>query len=152
MKKLLSLALAILAIFALALSIVGCESGSDEFVGEYIRKNDGCRHNIVHTVDGERMSTGELSVDGDGILTLNNGGVGTYKFIAYNSRFEDLGRNYLLFEGDITWEDVDGILYVKGTLYAKDESNKTRIFDKEFKLEGKTLVDVVYPTVRYEKQ
>lgn len=147
MKKIISLLLAILTVCTLALGMSGC--GSSEFTGTYMRKNTSRLHYIV-CPEGTGTWLHDDEIEGDATLVIESGGKGRYYFTAYDASY--YGDNYIIMDGEIDWEVVDEYLYVSGTVYFKDESGKSIELNKQYTLEGKTLVDTESPSIRYTKQ
>ena len=142
MKKVLFILVCILVLF----TICGCNSS--DFIGTYTRETSW-NHKIV-CPEGTGTWLNSSSPEGVNTLVIENGGKGRFYFTANNGAY--YGENFILYDGEITWEVVDEYLYVEGTLYAQDESGESYELNREFKLEGKTLVDAGTPEIRYNRK
>ena len=142
MKKLLSCILVVTLCFMLS----AC--GSSKFVGTYERETSRKHYIVVPKSAGQWLHNDTIT--GTATYEINSGGTGRYYFTANKAAY--YGENYVIIDADIEWEVVDDYLYVTGTAYYKDESNDSFEIDEQFVLEGKTLVDATYDTIRYNKK
>lgn len=147
MKKCVSLLLTVLIVCVMTLGMTGC--GNNKFVGTYTRETSWL-HTIVGPVEPGSLRGLEDTPEGICTLVIEKGGTGRYYFTAYDGY--PFGKDFVLFDADITWEVEDEYLYVKGTAHFNDDSKKTMKVNDQYKLEGKTLVSVKSNSVRYDKE
>lgn len=168
-KKNLLNKLAIVFAFSLLLCCVlpACSSATKTdsgFAGTYEREHTR-KHNIAMPHNNGTFRLGPEFLDGKSQMVLNSDGSGTYTFKmdegfdpteisdfnkvagANNLTAADVTNylssiDYVIYEGPVTWEEVDGLLYVTGTIPAKDESGETIKLDLQCELKGKTLMNL----------
>ena len=138
MKKAISLILALVLCSSLCLALTGC--GSSKYIGVYTRE----QYPISITAYIDKLNGYHpVSAGYKEILTISSGGTGRLKYIT--SDLSSNGDDFVILDCPMTWEVVDGYLYVSGSADWAEGVNY--VFNRSsfswnnerFVLEGKSL-------------
>ena len=133
-----------------------------KYVGTF-ESSAAMSYNIAIPYNGSKFMLGNQFVLGTRTLVLNNNGTGTYTFTMdknFNATTDPLtkdlmktcgltdsdvvqylsGLDYILAQGDLTWEVIDDCIYINGTINYTDCSGGNDSLNMECELKGKTLM------------